>query len=137
MFIRVSLFFALFLTSSCGTILSGTSKTIHLVSSDGRSEFKAELSQNGKTENVEVPGLVSVSRDKDDILIKVKESKCYKSTQTIVESKVNPFTFISALFGVFSSSSTTTDSSTGALWSYDDTVYIGVSKKSECRRKRK
>ena len=57
-----------------------------------------------------------------DITIRIKEDKCHQETVTVVNSHIEPWFWGNILSGgVFGS---TTDSSTGAMWKYDETVVV-------------
>ncbi|MDA7705379.1 hypothetical protein N8772_02755 [Rickettsiales bacterium] len=81
----------------------------------------------------QVPGFVSVSRDNENLIVTVKENECYKSSQTTIPYKTNPFIFANILGGLYGLTSTTTDRVSGAAWTYDETVYVNTRKKRSCK----
>ncbi len=77
--------------------------------------------------------MIIVPRSRSNMIIKVKESECYKSSDNIYESKLSLFFWLNVLGGIYSTTSTTTDTATGAMWSYDDNIMVNVKKKPDCK----
>ncbi len=124
----------LFGLSSCATLFSGKSQNINLIPNSGSDHTEVEISNGKIVQNSRIPSVVIVPRSNQNLIIKVKENECYKASQGIHESRLNWVTAVSIFFGWFSTSSTTTDSATGALWSYDNNIIVNTQQKPECRK---
>ena len=121
----------LLLTASCGTLFGGKTQSVTLLSMNSNNDLKADVSTSqGVQKSVYIPGTIQVKRSNEDIAINIRETECYKPSQTFVESKINLFSALNLLSVYSSTSSTTTDYVTGGLWSYDKTVYVSSRKKS-------
>lgn len=119
---------------SCATLFSGKTQSINLMPTDHSSESEVEISNGKIMQRVTIPTMVIVPRSNNNLIIKVKENSCYKASQSIHESKVNMFTFLNIFGTWFSTSSTSTDSASGAMWSYDNSIMVNTPKKSGCKK---
>ena len=120
--------------SSCATLFSGKSQSINLMPSDSHEESEVEISNGKIVQSVKIPTMVIVPRSNNNLVIKVKENTCYKSSQTIHESRINLFTLLNVFGSWFSTSSTSTDSVSGALWAYDNSIMVNTQKKPDCKK---
>ena len=123
----------LFGLSSCATIFGGKAQKIHLVPSSGSGGAEVEVVNGADIQNIRIPSMIIVPRSRSNLIIKVKESECYKSSDNIYESKLSLFFWLNVLGGLYSTTSTTTDTATGAMWSYDDNIMVNVKKKPDCK----
>lgn len=123
----VGMMFVVVFFSGCSTMFTGTTKNINLMSSSGKSAEVQVISESG-TQTVTVPAVVNIKRGKD-VTISVKESDCYEASTIIVPKRINMW-FFANYFNYFTGS--TTDAVNGAMWNYDDNVYVPVNKKSTC-----
>ncbi len=124
----------LFGLSSCATIFSGKTQNINLLPTDSSERSEVEISNGKIIQNVAIPAMVVVPRANANLFIKVKENSCYKASSSIHESKLNWFTLMNIFGTWFSTSSTSTDSASGALWSYDNSIYVNNQKKPSCKK---
>lgn len=127
----ISLLFGL---SSCATFFSGKTQSINLIPTDSSERSEVEISNGRIVQNTKIPSVIIVPRANQNLIIKVKESDCYKSSSSIHESRLNLFTLLNILGSWLSTSSTTTDSATGALWSYDNNIMVNTQKKDSCKK---
>ena len=101
------------------------------MTADGENIDATIFSKTGMMDT-QLPRLVSVLKDSQNITIRTKEDKCHQETVTVVSSHVEPWFWGNILSGeVFGS---TTDSSTGAMWKYDETVVVTPNKKRICSK---
>ena len=121
----------LLLNASCGTLFGGKTQNITLLSMKSDDDLKVDISTpQGVQKSIPVPGTIQDKRSNENIVINIRETECYKPSQTFVESKVNLFSALNLISVYSSTSSTTTDYVTGGLWSYDKTVYVSSRKKN-------
>mgnify|MGYP000316308788 FL=1 len=117
--------------SGCASIIKGGNQNINIMTSDGENINATIFSKAGMMDT-QLPRLVSVQKDSQDITIRVKEDKCHQETVTVVNSHVEPWFWGNILSGGVLGS--TTDSSTGAMWKYDETVVVTPNKKNTCSK---
>ena len=94
---------------------------------------KVSVSYNeGSKEDVTLPASVIVKRGNVPLAIKVKDSKCYKkSTQYFPpKSRTHPGLIFLMQFGL---TTTTVNKFSDSGYSYEDTVFVNVNKKSGCQ----
>ena len=109
--------------SGCATLFGGGGQqTIH-VSGNTDKKMKAVMKYSDGSDSREllIPKKVYISRKKQDIII---ESPDNKFDTYIVESKLNPYFVPNFLGSIFGLTSTTVDASSGAMWSYDNSVIL-------------
>jgi hypothetical protein len=131
--ISLVIFLALVLTS-CATIFSSKTQNISLIPTNSSEPVEVEVSNGKIMQNTKIPSTIFVPRANQNLIIKVKESSCYKTSSSVHESRLNFVTLLNIFGGWFSTSSTTTDSATGALWSYDDNIMVNTQKKDDCKK---
>ena len=119
------------LLSGCASIIKGRNQTINVMTANGDNVQATVFSKNGMLET-ELPRVISVSRDSQDITIRVKDDKCHTETVAIAQSRVEPWFWGNILSGRILGSST--DYATGAMWKYDSNVNVNVTKKSQCSK---
>lgn len=117
--------------SGCATIIKGKTQNINIMTSDGENAQATVFSKTGMMDT-ELPRYVSVHKSSQDVTIRVKEDECHKETIAVAPSKIEPWFWGNIISGgVFGSS---TDYSTGAMWSYDTNVIVNPQKKARCKR---
>jgi len=116
------------LVSGCATILSGTSRTVNLMPSDGEN-VKVKVTTSRTMQNATLPTAIPFSVKSGDIVVSVTDP-CYKSTQYVINRKFN-FVFLVNIItgGLFGS---TTDLLSGAIWTYDSTAVIPTYANDKC-----
>ena len=123
----------LLLTASCGGMLGGKTQSIQLLPAGSADEFEVEVVSGRGSQIVEVPGVVRVKRDEAPLQIKVKETRCVKSSTTYVPSKWNLYAIGNLFISVFGFTGTTVDMSSGSAWGYDDNVFVRAKTKKGCK----
>lgn len=126
-------FATLLFSTSCAGLISGKTQTVFLRATDGSDDVEVEVSSMSGTQQVKVPGIVTVARDKMPLTIKVKENKCLKESTTYAPSKYNVMLLADAIGGLFGLTGTSMDMSSGAAWAYEDSVFVDVKKKQSCK----
>jgi hypothetical protein len=117
--------------SGCASIIKGKTQTVNIMTSDG-SEAEATIFTGAGMQEAELPRIVSVNRNSQDITINIKENKCNNASVSVVNSHIEPWFWGNILSGgVFGSS---TDAVTGSMWKYDSTAVVNVDKKSTCSK---
>ena len=124
--------FVLLLLSNCATLVSGTTTSINLQSSnpDYEEPIKVQVSNRNTIQTITLPGTTTVKRDSDSLDIVVKD-KCFRETQSKVNSRVNYWTLGNVITGGLTG--TTTDALSGALWTYDDSYIVPVQSNGICK----
>jgi len=106
---------AAFLMSGCATLLSEDTQTINVMTNNGA---KVKIMVDGVEHTV--PGPVTVERNGEDKVIMVKDSKCV--SEIALNREIESTFWVNIISGgVFGS---TTDSATGKMWTYDDSVTV-------------
>lgn len=101
--------------SGCATILNDDTQQVNISSSNAK-EIKGTVDGRPFTG----PGVVTLTRKKENKIVNVETPGCQKST--VVESNVDPKFFINILSGgAFGS---TTDYATEEMWRYSDNIVI-------------
>lgn len=133
---QISLMVALLLfQSSCATLFSSSKQNVSIrPSSSDFSNGRAVVINGSERYDVNLPTVIRVSRGRDILQVRVKETKCFKSTVAYNDSSLNYISLLNLLGGLFGLTSTSTDAATGAMWSYEDNMVVRVSKKDECRK---
>lgn len=114
--------------NGCASIIKGRNQNINIMTPDGENVDATIFSKSGMFET-QLPRLVSIQKDHQDVTIRIKEDKCHQETVTVVKSKIEPWFWGNIFVGLFGS---TTDSSTGAMWKYDSTVMLNPNRKTIC-----
>jgi len=125
---------SLMVVSSCAYLISGKTTDINLLAQDPEAKFEVEINQNGAVKTAQVPGIITLPRSESDVIIKVKENSCYKTSQTVVPSNYNLIAFLDLLGTWSSTTSTTVDVTSNAAWTYDKTVYVNAPEKKGCKK---
>jgi hypothetical protein len=129
---KVLIMFVIFLSFSfvgCATILSGTDRSINIMTSAGEKVIVSVQSGTGQI-NVQAPGILRTKASRSDIFIQVNDP-CYESTQSIITHRVNYAIFANLIFG--GTFGTSTDYGTDAMWDYDHNISIQAIKKPTCK----
>lgn len=114
-----SLLIVIVLLSGCASILNDKTQPINVSSSTG-SDVKGTV--NGMP--FKAPGIVTVVREKKDLLFVTETEGCTK--ETIAPKEISGMFWVNILSGgVFGS---TTDFATEKMWKYSDTVIISCKK---------
>lgn len=117
--------------SGCASIIKGKTQNINVMTSNGE-EVEATVFTKGGMQEIQLPRVLSVQKDSQDITITVKEGKCNKETVAVANSSVEPWFWGNILSGGVLGSST--DAATGAMWKYDSTVVVNVNEKAACSK---
>jgi len=109
--------------SGCATLFGGGGHQHIYINGNTDKNMKAVVrySDGSGIKHVSIPGKVLVDRKEQDIVI---ESTGNEFDTYIVASELNPYfvpNFLGSLFGFIS---TTVDSSSGAMWVYDEAVIV-------------
>lgn len=129
------------LLTGCATMFSGTHQDVKFntnhyeVGAKLNSKTTLEVISDKNRVRNEIKGgdIVSVHRTSKPIIVKVKESECILPSEESFDSGTNSLVILDVL--MTSLLSTSIDSSTGALWEYDDsyTVTPKVKNTPECQ----
>ncbi len=117
---------------SCARIISGTTQTLTIQTSNGKN-VKAVVQSATGTQNITIPNSITVVRSKEPLKIIVKAEKCNQESTQISTPKYNPVALDDLSFGVFGLTSTTVDLSSGAIWNYDNNIMVNVNSKENCK----
>ena len=114
--------------SGCATLFGGgTSQTVNLIPSDGKTH-KVSINAPGQAEyDTEIPTSIPVNKSHKDIVVTVHEDERVKQDTKIVESKMDSW-FLGDVVAL-SLLSSSIDCLSGAAWRYDDNVTIEVTPK--------
>ncbi len=114
--------------SGCATLFGGgTSQTVNLIPSDGKTH-KVSINAPGQAEyDTEIPTSIPVNKSRKDIVVTVHEDDHVKQDTNIVESKMDSW-FLGDVVAL-SLLSSSIDCLSGAAWRYDDNVTIEVTPK--------
>ena len=118
--------------SGCASIVKGSRQTINISTSNGK-QADAIITTSTGQQNVMLPQAVPVKTDNMDITVNVKETKCTNASTTVVPSRLHPWFWGNIILGGLFGS--TTDSVTGSMWAYDESVIVNVTEKDVCKVK--
>lgn len=127
---KISIFVLALAVSGCASIIDGKHQNVNLVPSTSGKVVATVISPSGVQE-VTLPAVIHTERSKEDIIVKIEESKCYEESTQTVSSSVNPVILGNVITGGLLGS--TTDVATGAAWEYDKSTIIYVNKKNTCK----
>lgn len=103
--------------TGCASIMTADQQTIKVTSSNSK---KVEVTIDDKT--IVTPGTVTVLRDGKDKVANVSDASCQSAP---VKKTITPVFFGNIILGGLLGS--TTDSSTGKMWNYAETVEVQCS----------
>ena len=118
--------------SGCASIIKGNNQNVNISTSNGK-QAEAIVSTASGQQTVTLPTSVSVKTDNKDIVVTVKESNCNNSSTAVVPSRLHPWFWGNIITGGLFGS--TTDSVSGAMWRYDESVIVNVTEKEQCKIK--
>ena len=119
-----------FALSGCATLFGGgTSQTVNLIPSDGKTHKVTISAPNQTKYDTEIPKSIPVNKSYKDIVVTVEEDASTKADTVIVKSKVDPW-FLGDVVAL-SLLSSSIDCISGAAWRYDDNVTIDIKAKTE------
>lgn len=118
-FLTSALLMLIVLLSGCASILNDQTQPINVSSSTG-SDIQGTV--NGMP--FKAPGIITVIREKKDLLFVTETEGCTK--QTIAPKEISGMFWVNILSG--GTTGSTTDYSTGKMWAYSDTVVISCKK---------
>lgn len=127
---KISIFALVLAVSGCASIIDGKHQNVNLVPSTSGKVSATVVSPSGVQE-VTLPTVIHTERSKEDIIVKVEESRCYEESTQTVQSSVNPLILGNVICGGLLGS--TTDFATGAAYEYDNSAIVYVSKKNTCK----
>jgi len=107
------------LFSGCATILGGGSSQTISINSSERIKGTLKYSDGSGVQYFTTPATLNVDRKSKDVLLTSDNGEFHT---TKVKSNINPWFFGNIIFGGLLGS--TTDSTGGAAWKYDETVNI-------------
>ena len=116
--------------SGCASIIKGGSQNIDITTNNGQSVNATIFTKSGIQET-NIPQTIAVQKDSQDIAITVKEGRCNKESVTTAKSRIQPWFWGNMITGGILGS--TTDSLTGAMWQYDNTIVVNVDEKTTCK----
>lgn len=103
------------LATGCATIINDKTQKVNISTSNG-----AKIKGTVDGVPFEAPGIVELTRSKNDKVLVVEDSNCTK--QTIAPKKVDSIFFVNILSG--GAYGSTTDYFTEKMWKYDDNLTI-------------
>lgn len=115
--------------SGCASVIKGKTQNINVTTPNGK-DVEATVFTSAGMQEMQLPRVIAVPKDSQDITINVKEGKCHKETVSTVPSHIEPWFFGNILSGGILGS--TTDSITGAMWRYDEQVTVTIDEKISC-----
>ena len=118
--------------SGCSSIVKGSRQTINISTSTGK-QAEAVITTATGQQNVVLPQAVPVKTSSTDITVNIKETRCNNASTTIVQSRLHPWFWGNVIIGGLLGS--TTDSVTGSMWAYDESVIVNVTEKDSCEVK--
>lgn len=118
--------------SGCSSIVKGSRQTINISTSTGK-QAEAVITTSTGQQNVVLPQAVPVKTSSTDITVNIKETRCNNASTTIVQSRLHPWFWGNVIIGGLLGS--TTDSVTGSMWAYDESVIVNVTEKDSCEVK--
>ena len=125
-----------FALSGCATLFGGgTSQTVNLIPSDGKSHNVTITAPNQEKYSATIPKAIPVNKSYKDIVVTVEESETSKADTVIVKSKMDPW-FLGDVVAL-SLLSSSIDCLSGAAWRYDDNVTIEIKEKTEATAENK
>lgn len=127
---KISIFALVLAVSGCASIIDGKHQNVNLVPSTSGKVSATVVSPSGVQE-VTLPTVIHTERSKEDIIVKVEESRCYEESTQTVQSSVNPLILGNVICGGLLGS--TTDFATGAAYEYDNSAIVYVNKKNTCK----
>ena len=116
--------------SGCASIIKGGSQDIDITTNNGQSVNATIFTKSGIQET-NIPQTIAVQKDSQDITITVKEGRCNRESVTIAKSHIQPWFWGNMITGGILGSAT--DSLTGAMWQYDNTIVVNVDEKTTCK----
>lgn len=119
------------LVSGCATIVTGTTQTVNMMTSSGKSANATVTSANG-TFPVILPQAVAVKKSSEILIVNVTESDCVLPSTTMIIPHQQPWFWGNIVFGGLFGS--TTDSASGAVWKYDSNTLVNVIENERCRQ---
>lgn len=131
------------LLSGCSTIFTGNTQYVEVRTHNDIVDQKLDnvvkfdvISDRDRRKHKDMAAgeQFSVHRTGDPIAVKIIESECILPTEEKFDSSLHPAVILDVL--MTSLLSTSIDSSTGALWQYDDTLYVTPKVKDtpECQK---
>ncbi len=111
----VALISTVLLASGCASIINDKTQKVNVMTSNGS---KVTGTVDGR--NFEAPGVVELTRAKQDKIFLADGDNCAK--QTVATKKVDSVFFINLLSG--GAYGSTTDYVTDKMWKYDDNITI-------------
>ena len=128
----VALLMTVTVLSGCSSIVKGSRQTINISTSTGK-QAEAVITTSTGQQNVVLPQAVPVKTSSTDITVNIKETRCNNASTTIVQSRLHPWFWGNVIIGGLLGS--TTDSVTGSMWAYDESVIVNVTEKDSCEVK--
>lgn len=114
-----SLLMVVVFLSGCASILNDKTQSVNVSSSTG-ADIKGTV--NGVP--FKAPGIVSVVREKKDLIFVTETEGCTK--ETVAPKEISGMFWVNILSG--GSTGSTTDYATEKMWKYSDTVVISCKK---------
>lgn len=111
-------FSLIFTLSGCASIMTSDEQSIEVITTNGKA---VDVNIDGNS--IKTPGSIRVVRDGRNKVLRTTEQDC--DSATIVNKSVTPVFFGNIIFGGLLGS--TTDSSTGKMWDYEEKVTIQCS----------
>src|ERR1035437_48818 len=107
--------------TGCATMFNGSARKINVQAQNGK-EVKMQAQTKDGAVNLTAPSTINTTASNEDITITVADP-CYKKTQTVVAKKIALAFWANAFNDGLGS---TTDSTTGSMWTYDENVVVPV-----------
>jgi len=111
----VTLAASVLLASGCASIVNDKTQKLNVITSNG-----AKISINVDGKSFEVPGIIEVTRSKQDKIFIAENDNCMK--QTLVPKQIDTMFFGNVISG--GAYGSTTDYVTEKMWKYSENVMI-------------
>lgn len=118
--------------AGCASVFDGGNQSVNIRPSTVGGQVAVKVTSKSGTQNVQIPGTVSVDHDKSELMVTVDDN-CYEPSQMSSSPSVNPWAIGNVLFGLFGLTGTTVDMNSGNAWKYDDTITVPTTKKASCK----
>lgn len=109
--------------TGCATIVDGGPDTINIMTSDG-GPAPARIMSKAGVQQVWLPTVISVPKSCSDISITLREDNYIYSSNTVVQSSVNPWVFGNIIFGGLPGLAI--DAVAGNICTYDTNVVVPI-----------
>ncbi|GMO66705.1 MAG: hypothetical protein Ta2D_12630 [Rickettsiales bacterium] len=113
---------SILILSACGTIFTGTTTEINILS-----DYDVEIStlSNRQMQKMHTPATIKVNKGNNNLTITITD-RCFEKENFTIYPKINTIAAVGWFFAYI-------DYFTGALWTYNDTITINPTPNGMCR----